>query len=143
MRRITHIVLHCTAGPQHQRAEEILAYWKRPVAQGGCGWTRPGYHILIAADGTCHRLLDDSLVSNGVAGHNAHALHVSYIGGVDATGRPVDNRTAAQIREQIRIVTRWLQDHPHAEVLGHRDFPGVTKACPSFDARAWWASVPK
>ncbi len=138
MRSITHIVLHCTACPQTATVASIERYWREQL-----GWKNPGYHIIIAADGTCHRLLDDALVSNGVAGHNAHSLHVSYIGGVDAHGRPVDNRTDAQRRELQRIVARWLTQHPQAQVLGHRDFPGVTKACPSFDARAWWASVPK
>jgi N-acetylmuramoyl-L-alanine amidase len=27
--------------------------------------------------------------------------------------------------------------YPNAVVQGHRDFPKVTKACPSFDAKAW------
>ncbi len=141
MRPIRYIVLHCTAGPQSQTVDEILAYWKRPVAQGGNGWRLPGYHIMIPPNGVSRRLLDDDTPSNGVRGHNANALHVSYIGGVDAHGNPTDNRTPAQVAEQIRIIRRWLVAHPGAQVLGHRDFPGVTKACPSFDARAWWASV--
>lgn len=138
MRNITHIVVHCTATPQNTTVESIRHYWRQEL-----GWKNPGYHIIIDAAGGCHRLLPDELVSNGVAGHNAHSLHVSYIGGVDARGHAVDNRTPAQVREQIRIISRWLQEHPGAQVLGHRDFPGVTKACPSFDARKWWASVPK
>lgn len=141
MRTITHIVLHCTASPQTQTVDEILAYWKRPVAQGGNGWSTPGYHIMIPPNGVSRRLVPDELPSNGVKGHNLHALHVSYIGGVDAHGNPLDNRTPAQVAEQIRIIRRWLAQYPDAVVLGHRDFPGVTKACPSFDARAWWASV--
>lgn len=28
-----------------------------------------------------------------------------------------------------------------AEVLGHRDFPGVKKECPSFDVRTWLKTV--
>lgn len=141
MRTITHIVLHCTASPQTQTVDEILAYWKRPVAQGGRGWALPGYHLMIPPNGVTRRLVPDETPSNGVAGHNLHALHVSYIGGVDAHGNPLDNRTPAQVAEQIRIIRRWLAQYPDAVVLGHRDFPGVTKACPSFDARAWWASV--
>jgi len=136
MRTINYIVLHCTATPQASKVQSILDYWKRVL-----GWSKPGYHIIIPANGVSQRLLPDEQVSNGVGGHNAHALHVSYVGGVDAQNRPLDNRTPAQIAEQIRIVRRWLDQHPDAEVLGHRDFPGVKKACPSFDARAWWAGV--
>jgi N-acetylmuramoyl-L-alanine amidase len=136
MRTITHIVLHCTATPQTSTIQSILDYWKRVL-----GWKNPGYHIIIPTSGRSQRLLPDEQVSNGVANHNAHSLHVSYVGGVDALGNPLDTRTPAQIAEQIRIIRRWLGEHPNAEVVGHRDFPGVKKACPSFDARAWWASV--
>jgi len=138
MRTITHIVLHCTATPQTATVEAIQRYWRQNL-----GWKSPGYHIVIQPDGTCVRLLPDAQVSNGVAGHNATSLHVSYIGGVDASGHPVDNRTPRQLAEMTRVVRRWLEAHPHAQVLGHRDFPNVKKACPSFDARTWWASVAK
>jgi hypothetical protein len=30
---------------------------------------------------------------------------------------------------------------PNAVVCGHRDFAGVSKECPSFDAKTWWASA--
>jgi len=28
--------------------------------------------------------------------------------------------------------------YPKAKILGHRDLPGVRKACPCFDVRKWW-----
>ena len=138
MRHIKYIVLHCTATPPTTTVASVLDYWKRIL-----GWSRPGYHIIIPANGASQRLLADEIPSNGVRGYNHQCLHVSYVGGVDERGRPCDTRTPAQIAEQIRIVGRWLAQHPGAQVLGHRDFPSVTKACPSFDARAWWASVKK
>ncbi|SHJ75862.1 N-acetylmuramoyl-L-alanine amidase [Hymenobacter daecheongensis DSM 21074] len=136
MRTITHIVLHCTACPQSATVASILNYWRQEL-----GWKTPGYHIIIPPDGCSQRLVPDEQVSNGVAGHNARSLHVSYIGGVDGQGRPLDNRTPAQLAEMERIVRRWKAQHPNAQVVGHRDFPGVTKACPCFDALTWWASV--
>ena len=144
MRQIKYIVLHCTGGPQGQTVDDILAYWQA-APPAGHGWRLPGYHLMIPPNGATRRLLDDATPSNGVRGHNQHALHVSYIGGVDAQGRELDNRTPAQVAEQIRIIRRWLALYPKAQVVGHRDFltkgqPGY-KFCPSFDARAWWASV--
>ncbi len=136
MRTIKYIVLHCTATPQNTSIQSILNYWRNILK-----WIKPGYHIAIPANGLSKRLLDDREISNGVKGYNKESLNLSYIGGVDAHGQPIDNRTPAQIAEQIRIIRRWLKTYPDAEVVGHRDFPGVTKACPSFDARAWWASV--
>lgn len=87
------------------------------------------------------RLLDDTLVSNVVAGHNSRSLHVSYIGGIDAGGHGKDTRTVAQKVELLRILKRWKEQHPAAIIQGHRDFPGVTKECPSFDARREYASL--
>ena len=31
--------------------------------------------------------------------------------------------------------------YPNAEILGHRDLPGVRKACPSFDVSSWLAEI--
>jgi len=136
MRKITHLVVHCTATSQLATVASILQYWKREL-----GWKNPGYHILIPPDGHSVRLLDDSLVSNGVAGHNSTSLHVSYIGGIDAHGRPMDTRTVAQKVELMRILVRWKQAHPNAIIQGHKDFPGVKKACPSFEAKAEYAHL--
>lgn len=136
MRTINYLVVHCTATPQNTTVASILNYWRTAL-----GWKNPGYHIVIEANGTCHRLLDDSIPSNGVAGHNASALHVSYIGGIDARGHGLDTRTAEQKRELLRILTRWRQEHPQARIQGHRDFPNVHKECPSFDARAEYAHL--
>lgn len=136
MRRIDYLVVHCTATPQTATVAGILNYWETQL-----GWRNPGYHIIIPPDGHSVRLLADEVPSNGVAGYNAHALHVSYIGGIDAAGNPKDTRTAAQKAELQRILKRWRQAHPKARIQGHKDFPGVTKACPSFNAKAEYASL--
>lgn len=136
MRIIKHLVVHCTASPATATVAGILNYWRETR-----GWEVPGYHILIEASGLCHRLVPNETPSNGVRGHNATSLHVSYIGGIDAKGNPKDTRTAAQKRELLRILRAWKQAHPAAKIVGHRDFPGVTKACPSFDAKAEYASI--
>ena len=136
MREIKNIVLHCTAGPQTQTVQAILGYWKNSL-----GWKSPGYHYLIKADGEAVNLLDISKPSNGVAGHNAHSVHISYIGGVDKNGKPVDNRTPAQIATQIKLLKAFKIQFPKAVIKGHRDFPNVQKACPSFDVATWLKSV--
>jgi N-acetylmuramoyl-L-alanine amidase len=38
----------------------------------------------------------------------------------------------------LRSLLTWVSArYPKAKVRGHRDFPKVNKACPSFDAIAW------
>ena len=136
MRPIQWLVVHCTATPQNTKVESIQNYWRTQL-----GWLRPGYHIVIEPNGTSHRLLDDSIPSNGVAGHNATALHVSYIGGVDANNHGLDTRTPQQKAELLRILQRWKKQYPNARIQGHRDFPNVHKECPSFNAKAEYATL--
>jgi len=136
MREIKHIVIHCTATLQSAKVESIQKYWKSTLK-----WKSPGYHKVIAADGTVHTLAPDEQVCNGVAGYNSQSLHVSYIGGIDAKGNAKDNRTPQPKRAMEAVAREWKLQHPAAVVQGHRDFPGVAKACPSFDAIAWAKEV--
>lgn len=129
MRNITHIVVHCTATAQTATVSSIQRYWRTTL-----GWKSPGYHIVVTPGGAAIRLAEDHQTTNGVRGHNASSLHISYIGGVDANNKPMDNRTPEQKETLLLMIKDWLQRYPDAIVCGHRDFPGVTKACPSFDA---------
>lgn len=104
-------------------------------------WRDPGYHYLIEANGKVHNLQPIEKTANGVRGHNVNSIHISYIGGIDKDNKPIDNRTPEQICEQINLLLTLQQEFPDAVILGHRDFSGVTKACPSFDVRSWLKSV--
>lgn len=136
MRRIDHIVLHCTATPSNTSIDAILKYW-RDVK----GWKNPGYHIIIMASGEAVLLLPIDKVSNGVKGHNANGINIAYIGGIDDYGDPCDNRTEEQKTTMLNIVNVLKVMFPNAEVKGHRDFPGVRKACPSFDVKQWLNTI--
>jgi N-acetylmuramoyl-L-alanine amidase len=135
MRTITHIVVHCTATPQTTTVQSIQRYWRDNLK-----WKSPGYHFLIEANGTVHNLQPITLPSNGVAGHNANSIHVSYIGGVNGQ-RAVDNRTEAQKTALLTILRDLKKQFPNAVIQGHRDFPRVAKACPSFDAKKEYAAL--
>jgi N-acetylmuramoyl-L-alanine amidase len=135
MRTITHIVVHCTATPQTTTVQSIQRYWRDNLK-----WRSPGYHFLIEANGTVHNLQPINLPSNGVAGHNANSIHVSYIGGVNGQ-RAVDNRTEAQKNALLTILRDLKKQFPNAIIQGHRDFPRVAKACPSFDAKKEYATL--
>jgi N-acetylmuramoyl-L-alanine amidase len=113
----------------------IQRYWRDNLK-----WRSPGYHFLIEANGTVNNLQPINLPSNGVAGHNANSIHVSYIGGVNGQ-RAVDNRTDAQKTALLRILTNLKHRFPNAIIQGHRDFPRVAKACPSFDAKKEYAAL--
>lgn len=132
MRAIKYIVLHCTATPQNTTIQSILNYWRTVL-----GWKNPGYHFIIKATGEIVNLLPIEQIANGVAGFNSNSIHISYIGGVDAKGRAVDNRTGAQRAAQISLLLQFKKQFPGAIIKGHRDFPNVKKECPSFDVATW------
>ena len=148
MREIKHIVIHCTATPQTATVASIQRYWREVLK-----WKANGYHAIIAAGGIITRLAPDEAICNGVAGFNRNALHVSYIGGVDENGKPLDNRTDAQKAALYFFVSGWAAKYPDAKIMGHRDFSrdlnrdGIlqpsewAKACPSFDVREWCEQV--
>jgi N-acetylmuramoyl-L-alanine amidase len=92
---------------------------------------------MIEADGKIHNIHPVDKPSNGVAGHNARSIHIAYIGGIDKAGKPLDTRTPRQIVSLLALIAEFRELYPAAEVLGHRDFPKVAKACPSFDVRQW------
>lgn len=135
MRAIHNIILHCTATPQNTKVDSIQRYWRDHLK-----WKSPGYHWLISKDGTATNLATDDKVCNGVAGHNANAIHISYIGGVDESGKPVDNRTPLQRSVMEELVRLYLKKYPGAVVKGHNDFTKM-KACPSFKVSDWLKEI--
>lgn len=130
MRDIKYIVVHCTATPQTATVSSIQNYWKNTLK-----WKMPGYHFMIKPDGEIVQLLEIEKISNGVKGFNSVSINISYIGGVDSENKPIDNRTPAQKRSLTDLLTKLKKEFPRAIIQGHRDFPNVKKACPSFNAK--------
>ncbi|HOZ86805.1 MAG TPA: N-acetylmuramoyl-L-alanine amidase [Bacteroidia bacterium] len=135
MRNVKYIVVHCTATQPEATIEAIRRYWREVK-----GWKDvPGYHYIIKQDGEIVKLLDENKNSYGVYAHNSECISISYIGGIDKTGKPKDTRTKAQERAMFDKLSDLLKRYPKAKIVGHRDFPGVKKACPSFDVKTWLA----
>jgi N-acetylmuramoyl-L-alanine amidase len=136
MRTITHIVVHCSATGQDAKVEAIQRYWKQNL-----GWKSPGYHYIIEADGKETQLLTIAQPSNGVKGFNKSIINVCYIGGVNKLGKAADNRTDAQKRQLMTRLKALKTMFPQAIIQGHKDFPNVAKACPSFDAKTEYKNI--
>jgi len=132
LRDIKYIVLHCTASSQSATISAILRYWKDDR-----GWKNPGYHFIIEANGNVVQLQPIEKPSNGVRGYNQSSIHVSYIGGKDG----IDDRTNKQKIAMAAIVKVLHAVHPTAKILGHRDFPNVAKACPSFEVKQFLKEI--
>lgn len=91
-------------------------------------------------------MLGEQFVSNGVQGYNSTSINVAYMGGIDANGKVVDNRTEAQKASLVKLLKELRGRYPNAQILGHRDISPDTnhngkvdsweriKECPCFDA---------
>lgn len=132
-KRTDYIAVHCAATPPsfNGGAKEIRK-WHRDK-----GWIDIGYHAVIRRDGTIEwgRPLDT--VGAHVENFNAVSVGVCLVGGVNAKGQPEDNFTLAQYAALALLLREWKKLYPAAKIQGHRDFPNVKKACPSFDVRKW------
>ncbi|MBX9886672.1 MAG: N-acetylmuramoyl-L-alanine amidase [Flavobacteriaceae bacterium] len=147
-KNIRYIVVHCQAG--HGTLASMQNFWKTSL-----GWKSPGYATWIDYDGTRHKLADYNNPTNGVAGFNSQALHMSYRGGVLHENVKVasDTRTQAQknaILLEILDMLHWLHENgndlQNVMIVGHYHFSDDKnkngaiesweriKECPSFDA---------
>ena len=136
MRDIKYIVIHCTASQPNTKKEAILSYWKNTLK-----WKTVGYHRLIDANGVINELAKFEQITNGVKGYNSESIHFSYIGGIDESGRPKDTRTLKQKESLLYLVKQAKKQFPNAIIQGHKDFKGVAKACPSFEAKNEYKAI--
>lgn len=133
-RSINRIVYHCTATQPEATVAAIMKYWREKLK-----WSSPGYHILVTADGSWTMLQDFNKPSNGVKGINSGAIHVSYIGGIDKSGKAKDTRTEGQQAVFEACHHLFKRKLPAATHHGHYEFDN--KACPSFRVDKWIASL--
>ena len=103
------------------------------------GWSDIGYHFVIRRNGTIERGRDQSLEGAHAHGHNQDSIGICLVGGVDDLGKPDRNFTDAQFASLKTLVFGLVMEYRNVtRVCGHRDLPGVTKACPCFDAEDWF-----
>lgn len=134
---VKYIVVHCSATPPTMDIGAVeIDRWHRQR-----GFRKIGYHYVIRRDGTLNSGRDLDEVGAHVEGYNSISWGVCMVGGVNEDNYAVENFTPAQYRTLKTVIEKLLTLAPKAEVLGHRDFPGVRKACPSFDVKPWWAGV--
>ena len=141
-RRIDYIALHCSATKDGQNftVNDIRRWHTAPKPQGR-GWSDIGYHYVIHLDGSVHKGRDVDLIGAHVENYNAHSIGICYVGGTDKSGKAKDTRTTAQKAAMLKLLKELRIKYPKAIIQGHRDFPGVAKACPSFDAKSEYKNI--
>ena len=149
MRRIKHIVIHCSATVEGQdfSAHDIDRWHK------GRGWSGIGYHYVVRLDGSIEEGRPEWKIGAHVKGKNRHSIGVVYIGGVDKSLTPKDTRTTKQKGALKDLLKTLKQRFPSATILGHRDFStdknknGIIepfefiKACPCFNVKTEYKNI--
>lgn len=133
---VKFLTIHCAATPEgrHVTAEQITAWDKAKFGQ-------TSYHWVVELDGKRVRTLRDDQKGAHVGGANTGNIGICYIGGVDKQMNPKDTRTEAQIKSLLTLVRTYKARYPGIIIRGHRDWPKVNKACPSFDVAKWLAET--
>lgn len=152
MRDIDTLVIHCSATPDGETLfrggrtpVEIIDGWhrERGFRRGKLASARSnptlghiGYHYVIYRNGAIATGRGEDEVGAHARGYNDSSLALCLIG-TDrytlAQWRSLKAWVEAQTQPQGRMAARY----PHARVVGHRDLPGVAKACPGFDVATW------
>jgi len=136
--KTTAIVVHCSATqPKQDIGAAEIERWHRQRK-----YLAIGYHYVIRRDGTVEKGRDETVVGAHVEGHNSTSIGVCMVGGVDAKLNPQDNFTPAQYASLQTLLRELKTRYSTAEIKGHRDFPGVAKACPCFDVKDWLTKNP-
>lgn len=134
---VKYLVVHCSATPGNRNlgvADIDRMHRLR-------GFVKVGYHFVIKRDGVVEPGRGLNERGAHVEGHNHESIGVCLIGGVDAKLKPQNNFTPLQFAALGGVIEAFLAEFPNAQVVGHRDLPGVKKDCPCFDVKTWWAGV--
>ena len=136
---IKYLTIHCAATPEGRDVKAAtVSQWD--IERFG----QISYHHVIELDGHTVRTLADDRKGAHVGKNNTGNIGVCYVGGVAADKKtPKDTRTDAQKAALEKLVMEYRQKYPGIIIRGHRDWPGVAKACPSFDVAAWLKGIAK
>ncbi len=140
MRRLTEIIVHCTAtrptwmgnNTTRERAAEVRRWHMQDR-----GWRDIGYHYLIDRDGTLAHGRPLEQTGAHTIGRNAGTIGVALFGGhgSSADDKFADNFTPAQDRALRGLIDRLRAQHGFLALSGHNQW--AAKACPGFNVPAW------
>ena len=129
---IKYLTVHCAATPEGRDVKAAtISKWDQEK------FGQISYHWVVELDGTAVRTLRDDQKVAHVGKANSNNIGICYVGGVDKDMKPKDTRTPAQKRALRTLIRTYQARVPGLIVLGHRNWPGVAKACPSFDVPGW------
>ena len=130
MRKITLIIIHCSATPEGRNLDFETCRHDHIHHRG---FKDIGYHFYITRDGEIHPGRPLEKIGAHCWNHNAHSIGICYEGGLDAKGRPSDTRTLEQKASLLALLRELKRIFPRALIVGHHDLNPI-KPCPCFNA---------
>lgn len=131
MRDISGIVIHCSDTPACMDiGRDEIRDWHL-----NNGWKDIGYHFVIRRNGVVEagRPVEES--GSHVKGSNKSTIGICLVGG----HKGQFNYTRIQMSSLNDLVFNLKSTYPQANLMGHRDFQGVDKACPCFSVKDWFS----
>lgn len=119
MRTIKRIIIHATATPEG-RWFDVDEIRKMHLQRG---FKDIGYHYVVMINGCIETGRPVEKPGAHTMGYNSDSIGISYIGGIDASGKAKDTRTPEQKKALLDLVNILLKKYPDIqEIAGHRDY---------------------
>jgi len=130
---VKYIAVHCSATQaKSDIGKKEIDVWHRKRKMFSIG-----YHYVIRRNGEIEEGRERTTMGAHVRGFNHNSIGICMIGGVDSKGKPENNYEPVQFVALKQLLNFLKTENPDAEILGHKDFPGVAKACPCFEVKEW------
>lgn len=129
MRKITEVIIHCTA---NQEGTGMNAEGIRAMHMKFNGWNDCGYHYIIETDGSVVAMRPIEKEGAHCYGHNRNSIGIAYIGGLErGTKHPKDTMTKDMKMNMAQITARLLRAYElkPKDVKFHNEY-NKSKACP-------------
>jgi len=140
MRKITGIIIHCTATRPafmegHSTAAKVAEI--RRWHTDDRGWSDIGYHFLIDRNGAVAKGRPIERDGAHVRGHNKGTIGISLFGGhgsaeTDSFGVNFTGEQAVALR---KLVNDLRAKYGMVPITGHNEY--AAKACPGFNVQTW------
>jgi len=123
--KIKLLVVHCsdTQDNENLSAKDIH------IMHLKFGWNGIGYHKIIKRSGQVENGRPEYWVGAHVKDKNNISLGVCLIGRKHFTKK--------QYLSLERVLKKWKNLYPKAQIVGHRDTGNTKKTCPNFDVLTW------
>lgn len=120
---IKFLIVHCSDTDNHFKASDIHKMHLN------FGWDGIGYHKIILRSGKIENGRPEFWIGAHVKGKNKISLGVCLIGR--------ENFTKKQFCSLEKVLRKWKNLYPKAEIIGHCDTGNTEKTCPNFDVINW------